>query len=185
MKIHKRKDFQIGIGILIIIAIILIVVFMPRNNVVPNTSGHMHNMMINSEEEFIFEMVPHHQEAVDTAKEILAKTENPELKKLAQNIVNTQTEEISMMEGWKRQWYSDSKYRPSYIRMMPPLGAFSGGDADTAFMQGMIMHHQMAINMAQQVLKLNPRKEVSDFANNIIRVQSAEIAQMQKMLSNR
>ena len=36
--------------------------------------------------------------------------------------------------------------------------------------------------MAESLLKLNARKEVSDFARDVIRVQSAEISQMKLMV---
>ena len=48
----------------------------------------------------------------------------------------------------------------------------------------MVAHHQMAVQMAQQVLLLNPREEVADFAKEVIRVQTAEIDEMEEMLKN-
>lgn len=143
-----------------------------------------HGAIVQSEEQFIFEMIPHHQEAVDTAMIVFEKTENAELKKLAENIINAQTREIEMMDGWKSNWYPDSNYNVNYISMMPPLKSLSGDDLDKSFLQGMIMHHQMAIFMAEQVSVLNPRDEIQDFADDVIEVQSSEIRQMQEMLED-
>jgi uncharacterized protein (DUF305 family) len=61
-----------------------------------------------SEEQFIRDMIPHHQEAVDTSKIIVAKSTNPALVKLAQNIIDAQTTEIAMMNGWLKTWYLNS-----------------------------------------------------------------------------
>lgn len=145
--------------------------------------NHQMHMAIISEEQFISEMIPHHQEAVDTAKIILANSNNQELKALAQNIVNAQTQEIAQLKSWRTEFYPNSAYQAAYTPMMPNLEKLKGNDLDNAFIQGMIMHHMMAIMMAQQVLSLNPHQEVADFANQVIKVQSAEIKQMQEMLS--
>jgi uncharacterized protein (DUF305 family) len=57
-----------------------------------------HADMVSSEFDFIYLMIPHHQEAVDTAKSLNAITQNPELKTLTQTIVNGQSQEISLMK---------------------------------------------------------------------------------------
>jgi uncharacterized protein (DUF305 family) len=61
-----------------------------------------------SEEQFIRDMIPHHQEAVDISKIIVAKSTNPALVKLAQGIIDAQTTEIAMMQGWLKTWYLTS-----------------------------------------------------------------------------
>jgi uncharacterized protein (DUF305 family) len=38
--------------------------------------------------------------------------------------------------------------------------------------------------MAESLLKIDARKEVSDFARDVIRVQSSEITQMKRMLGD-
>jgi len=53
-----------------------------------------HADMVNSEFDFIYLMIPHHQEAVDTAKSLTSITQNPELKTLTQNIIDGQSKEI-------------------------------------------------------------------------------------------
>ncbi len=129
-------------------------------------------------------MIPHHQEAVDAAKIITASTNNSALKSLAQRMVRAQAEEILLMEGWKKQWYAQSKYAPTYLKMMPPLQEFTDAQKDQAFLQSMIAHHQVAIRMAQQVLALHPRSEVAAFAQQIIAVQNGEISMIQSLLKN-
>ena len=58
----------------------------------------MNAMKVTSEEQFLRDMIPHHQEAIDTSKEIVARGVNEDEKKLAQNIIDAQTKEITMME---------------------------------------------------------------------------------------
>lgn len=52
---------------------------------------------------------------------------------------------------------------------------------DTQFMKGMIPHHSMAVEMAEQIKKKSTNKNVIDLASNIIRTQNAEIAYMKNL----
>lgn len=54
---------------------------------------------------FINAMLPHHEGAVTMAKEALEKSDRPEIKKLAQDIISSQQQEISQMQEWKKAWY--------------------------------------------------------------------------------
>ena len=54
---------------------------------------------------FIDMMVPHHQGAVRMAKAELANGKNPELKMIAQKIVDAQEKEIEEMSSWRINWY--------------------------------------------------------------------------------
>lgn len=56
------------------------------------------------DQEFIDQMIPHHEGAIRMAKAELAKGENPELKKLATAIIAAQTKEIAEMKAWKAAW---------------------------------------------------------------------------------
>ena len=49
---------------------------------------------------------------------------------------------------------------------------------DAQFIDSMMMHHQGAIDMANEALKQAERPEVKDLANTIIKAQQAEITQM-------
>ena len=134
--------------------------------------------MVHSEEDFLVNMIPHHQEAVDTSLIIAAQTNNPALKDLADNIVTAQRQEIAMMQ----EWLTDSSVEPTYQNMMPDLDALEGDSRDIAYLQGMIMHHTMAVMMAEQVLSLEPSLPVYSFAKQVIAVQTDEIAQMEVLL---
>jgi len=55
---------------------------------------------------FIDDMIPHHQGAVEMAELVLTSTDRPELKKLAQEIIDAQTKEIKMMQEWQKEWFT-------------------------------------------------------------------------------
>jgi uncharacterized protein (DUF305 family) len=54
--------------------------------------------------EFIRQMIPHHQMAVMMSSAIL-NSDRPELRSLAQSIVQSQTSEIRQMQQWYQAWY--------------------------------------------------------------------------------
>jgi uncharacterized protein (DUF305 family) len=51
-------------------------------------------------------MIPHHQGAIVMAQDALNKSQRPEIKRLAQNIITSQQREIDQMKQWRTQWYS-------------------------------------------------------------------------------
>lgn len=55
---------------------------------------------------FMMMMTPHHQAAVSMANLIPGKTQRPELIKLGQDIVTSQTTEIQQMQGWLKAWFN-------------------------------------------------------------------------------
>jgi uncharacterized protein (DUF305 family) len=57
---------------------------------------------------FIDMMVPHHQGAITMAKELLKKGEQPALRKIANDVIGSQSKEIARMRGWRKAWYGAS-----------------------------------------------------------------------------
>ena len=148
------------------------------------TSQVMDHMWALTEEEFIANMIPHHQEAVDTASIVVAKTQNAELKKIATEIVSAQKTEIELLNSWMKSWYPNSTLKVSYMQMMRDISKLSGHDLDDVFMEDMIKHHEWAVHMAEEVLEVSQRPEIVKMANDIIRSQNAEIAKFKELLEN-
>ncbi len=158
----------------------------PTDNDMGMMGGMDHSMMmVKSEREFLEGMIPHHQEAVDTAKEVLARGgSTPEIKKLAEDIVVAQEKEIAMMKGWYQTWYGEAYVAESknYKPMMRDLSTLSGVALDKVFLEDMIMHHMGAIMMAQSVQQYIEHKEMTDLTKAIMETQTAEIEMMRQML---
>lgn len=54
---------------------------------------------------FIDAMLPHHQSAIDMAKEAQTKAQHQEIKDLAGQIITAQQKEIDQMKAWRAQWF--------------------------------------------------------------------------------
>jgi uncharacterized protein (DUF305 family) len=137
-----------------------------------------------TEKEFIAHMIPHHQEAVDSAMEVLARGENAEVRALAEAIVTGQEKEITDMKTWHQAWFKEAyKADGSYQPMMRDLSTLSGKDLDRAFIQDMIEHHMSALTMIHQVAPKIEHAEIHTLITNIAENQSNELITM-RILEN-
>ena len=54
---------------------------------------------------FIDMMVPHHEGAIAMARKLLEDGEHPNLRRMAQDIIDAQEKEIAQMRAWRERWY--------------------------------------------------------------------------------
>lgn len=167
-------------------------------------SGMNHSMAMdlgpadaNYDLRFIDGMIPHHQGAVEMAQEALTKSQHPEIKKLAQNIITAQNREIKELKQWRQAWYPSSESTPmaydqkmghmmpmsqSQMQGMMMKGDLGAADAqfDLRFINAMLPHHEGAITMAKDASSKSKRPEIKKLAQDIITSQQKEIDQMKE-----
>ncbi len=152
-----------------------------------NMGGMDHSaMMVASEQDFLIGMIPHHQEAVDTAREVVERGgSTPEIQALAENIILAQETEISDMKAWYQAWYGEAYASEAgdYQPMMRELSGLSGAEIDKRFLEDMVMHHRGAIMMAQSVQEYIEHQEIADLSEAIILTQTEEIKVMKRLRS--
>ena len=146
---------------------------------------------------FIDSMVMHHQGAVNMAEEVLQKSQRPEMKKLAQDIIAAQKQEIAQMKQWRTTWYPNANQTPmawsaemghtmamsenmkQSMMMSMDLGK-ADADFDLRFIDAMIPHHEGALVMAKDALGKTKRPEMKQLAQDILTSQQQEIEQMKQ-----
>ncbi|MCC5629192.1 DUF305 domain-containing protein [Nostoc sphaeroides CHAB 2801] len=146
---------------------------------------------------FIDAMIPHHQGAVEMAKVAQQKSKRPEIKKLADNIIKSQNQEITQMKQWRQAWYPKAGDKPmaynsqmghmmemssdqmKSMMMSQDLGA-ADAEFDLRFINAMIPHHEGAVTMGQDALSKSKRPEIKKLAQEIVKAQEIEIKEMQQ-----
>lgn len=139
-----------------------------------------------SDQEFLNQMIEHHEGAIAMAKEAEQKSKRQEIKNFASSIISAQSSEIDDMYGWRNSWFKDDGHINMRMGADMPSMAISLGESDAEFdkrfLEAMIVHHEGAIKMANQVLLPTDRTEIHDLSKNIIDTQSKEIIIMQEWL---
>ncbi len=151
---------------------------------------------------FTRDMLTHHAQAVDMANLLRDRTQDPDLKLFALDIVLTQQAQIGQMQGWLAVWgYPIAGTNPAMEWMgMPTTGRMpgmaspeqmnqlrelSGTEAEALFLELMIIHHRAGVTMAEAVLDQSKRPEVVALARSIVAAQSSEVDYMQELLQQR
>ncbi len=168
----------------------------------PGGEGHMMGSFDEEQPfdlQFIDQMIMHHQGAIMSSEHMISDSERPELRQLAENIQESQSEQIEQMQAWRQEWYGDDErtfgmMNPTQMEEMMGEGHMEammggsmqemmGGDTtDTMFLRMMIPHHQLAIEMSEEALDEAEHPELEELAQTIIDEQSAEIELMRGYL---
>lgn len=76
-------------------------------------------------------------------------------------------------------------YKQANETMHKNMDIVFSGNADVDFVRGMIPHHQGAIDMAKVALQHAKDEQIRKWAQDVIREQEREIAEMQTWLKNK
>ncbi len=137
--------------------------------------------------QYLDTMAEHHREGIKMFKMAIEKSDNQEIKDMAQKMIDDQEEEIPELKAMRNDIQPSA---PEAINMKMPgmmsmdmkeLETTSGAAFDHAFLDMTIKHHQGAVDMSKNALKSAQNKSVKDKAQVIIDMQGKEIAKMKDM----
>lgn len=200
MKINfGKKDgiYLVVIGLIILIALRVINSDSGSHMMGDSNANGMNNSQSASDlemNEYMFAemMIPHHQQAVDMSDLALKKSSNSRILDLAQRIKTAQSSEIIQMQSWLGGKEANSMMTDHSGHSMggmlteeefSKLESSSGVTFDTLFLEGMIAHHEGALDMARMI-KDTTSQEVNSFGLNVVEVQSEEIREMKEILES-
>lgn len=160
---------------------------------------------------FVRGMVPHHSGAVEMAELAATRAADPQVKDLADRIAAAQQPEIEELQAMAEAWGVDLAAPAGGEQMpgmdmsgeggeggeqMPGMEGEMSSEADVAalepltgeqfdreFLTRMIAHHESAIAMAESELADGVSPKAQEMAQEIVRVQTAEIAEMRGLLA--
>jgi uncharacterized protein (DUF305 family) len=197
MQINIDKKTGTLLGVIVVLVLALVFFFAGNTNMSMNHDGHGSMMSDEeaksaySDDELMFAqmMIPHHNQAVTMSELALANSTNPEILSLATAIRDAQGPEITQMQSWLDQ----SNYSGTHAGHMDMGGMLSdeelaklaiakGAAFDRLFLEGMIAHHEGAIQMAEMI-EDSINSEVKKLFTNIVSSQSAEIEAMKALLA--
>ncbi|MEV4429816.1 DUF305 domain-containing protein [Streptomyces sp. R-07] len=138
-------------------------------------------------------MIPHHEQALEMAKLADGRAEDPEVKKLVAAIEQAQDPEIQKMKAWLKGWGKPESAAMDHSgghgmagmmsdQDMKDLAATKGKAFDRKFAELMIAHHDGAVAMAKDEQKNGRNATAKKLADDVVRTQSAEVAQLRKIL---
>jgi uncharacterized protein (DUF305 family) len=145
-------------------------------------------------------MIPHHESALTMAQLAEDRAADPRVKELATRIEAAQAPEIEMMSGWLADWGAAASGSATDDGMggmdhggmddgdmsgmdTGALGGMSGPEFDRMFLTMMIEHHEGAVEMAETESADGQNADAVALAESIRDSQTAEIAEMQALLT--
>ncbi len=142
---------------------------------------------------FVRDMIVHHGQAVEMAALVPVRAGRDDVKGIADRIADTQQPEIDMMNRWLELHdlpRVDPAGHGAHVGMpgmatpdqMQTLRAARGEAFDTLFLQMMIVHHQGALTMVEQVRRGGVNVRVQEIADDLAVTQNDEIHRMRRML---
>jgi uncharacterized protein (DUF305 family) len=142
-------------------------------------------------------MIGHHAQAIEMTDLLATRTQREDMRKLAQRIDVSQTDEIRMMQEWLKQrgealpdphaHHHGGTLMPGMLsaQEMSRLADAKGEEFDRLFLEFMIKHHEGALVMVQELLATpgaGQEPEIFAFANDVDADQRMEIDRMRAML---
>ncbi|MET8838113.1 DUF305 domain-containing protein [Micromonospora sp. NPDC004540] len=137
-------------------------------------------------------MIPHHQQAVAMANLAPDRAADPRVRAVADRIRAAQGPEIGVLRGWL-----GARDLPAEVpghdhgtmrgmqsaEAMRELAATRGAEFDRLFVRMMTAHHEGAVVMSTDLLKVGADQTLQEFANAVASEQSAEIARLRELIA--
>ena len=147
--------------------------------------------------QFLDQMIVHHQGAIMSTQAMIAGSARPELRDLAQDIIANQTAELERMQTWRAEWYPDLP--PTFAMAGSMMGSGSmmgdgpmmgepgtgGSTMDRMYLQMMLRHHRLAVDMAEQAQREAGQPQLRELAEAMAAHQAGEIDRMRGYLASR
>ena len=139
-------------------------------------------------------MLPHHEQAVEMSDMFIAKGDSvdSDVLALAETIKDEQGPEIDQLSHWLDDWGQDTSASMDHSMDgmmsesdMTALDDAEGAEASRLFLEQMTEHHKGAVGMAQQEVDGGENPDAVEMAKNIVESQTAQIDQMDALLSSR
>jgi uncharacterized protein (DUF305 family) len=162
----------------------------------------MDHMAMELDQMYIDMMIPHHESIIAMAQAAEPRLLDERLREIAQAVIEAQGAEIAQLREYREAWYGDPNPMPmdesmmaAMEQMMPGMGDMESMDilmdaealvaafcadenADLAFIDLTIPHHEMAIAASEAALEQATHPEIQEVAQQVIDAQEREITEL-------
>ena len=200
-------------SLLILFLILIILVSCQNYQIFENFQSDYPCRTFLSDKDFLKHMIPHHQIAIDISTQHIKNTKNDIIMKVLRELIWTQNYEILVMKEELSHATENISEITGNEPVIPTITStvypnvkgltntycdpsfFSLGDhhhstnhmivTDKQYIQHMIPHHQVAVDMCKILLKNTKSDFLTQLAYRMIRAQEAEIILLNDLLTSR
>jgi uncharacterized protein (DUF305 family) len=159
-----------------------------------STMNGMKNMKMTGDFDIDFAnmMVAHHQGAIDMSEKEVSAGKDEKIKRMAQEIINSQKEEIQKLNKFLKNYkpsgmkHGEGTLQKSMTGMYEKMKAMHmSGDIDKDYASMMIAHHEGAVDMAKKQLSNGMSSKLKQTAQKTIDDQTKEIKEFKNWLESK
>lgn len=150
---------------------------------------------------FVEKLQPHHDQAVEMSKMVLAKKSgvDPKLREIARQIAKASEKELDSINaliatsGSPAEGHGDAEEDPNHHGgagglmtegQMLLLDQLDGLDAQQVYLDGMVKHHQGAVALTETEIREGAHPDAVALARQVLARQRSEIARLQELRAN-
>lgn len=145
---------------------------------------------------FVANLIPFQETTIESAKFVLANSQNAVVKDLAEQLASRGQSELEAVKALSLELQNTkSEWSPEVVESFnataktiltqthEAMMAVKTGNVDKDFVTGLILHHEGIVKLSDEILKLTKNDKVTTLANNLKLTQANEIKILQDLLA--
>jgi uncharacterized protein (DUF305 family) len=138
-----------------------------------------------SEKDFVARMMPHHALGMQLMDEAMLHSSDVRLRRVVFEMNNYHHSEMTTLKNWQEKWdVTESQSFPGNLdhQAVERLEALTGVSHDTWWLHLMIIHHEGALEIADDAINLAQEPDVMEMARVVRTVQETQLDSMHQLL---
>lgn len=139
---------------------------------------------IAGEAEFIEQMSQHSSVGIALAEKAIGKSENKDVRKLAERLLNNQKKNQEKLNDLRSKWYSEVKVPQSANQVSIDISSLDNVDAsqfDKTFLDLAAKHHRSGVEKLGKMMPNIDRRATHHLAVKIIKKEGSDVARIESL----
>lgn len=146
---------------------------------------------------FVANLIPFQETTIESAKFVLANSQNAVVKDLAEQLASREQSELEAvkalsleLQNTKAEWSPEvienfnTATKTILTKTHESILSSKTDNVDKDFVTGLILHHKGIMQLSDEILKITKNDQVTTLANNLKLTQESEIKILQDLLAN-